>query len=1255
MEYQFEGLGPDRFQQFCQALLAQLYPNVTCFPIAQPDGGRDAVVVFDEFASSSFSVFQVKYVRRPFAEAAPHQWLLDIIAQELPKIKELIPKGADKYYLLTNISGTAHLDAGSIDKVNALLQREIPISAECWWRDDLSRRLDSMPDLRWAYPELITGLDLLKQLIESGLTENIERRLGTIKAFVRDQYEIEKEVRFKQVELQNRLQDLFIDVPITLRDSGSDKARHLFHAILHRMTWEYYETEDTDPHTARTLYERDENSYLGAATFFLHPIVQKHIPVVVLEGAPGQGKSTITQYICQVHRMRLLSESADYEAISEQHKSASLRLPLRVDLRDLATWLSKKNPFSADETETPSSWHKSLEAFLAALITHHSGGIEFTAADLLAILRISAFLLVFDGLDEVADITKRQEVVDEISKGIHRLKENTSSLQVIITSRPAAFANSPGFSSKAIPHCQLESLTRNLITEYAERWLTAKKLQGPERAEVRKILKDKLDQPHLRDLAKNPMQLAILLSLIHNRGESLPDKRTELYDSYVELFFSREAQKSHVVREYRDLLINIHRYLAWVLQSEAEEGHHRGSISAERLGKILERYLAREGHDVNLSKKLFTGMVERVVALVSRVEGTYEFEVQPLREYFAARYLYETAPYSPPGSPKRGNILDRFDAISRDFYWLNVTRFYSGCFSIGELPSLAERLEELTREAGYRQTNHPRFLATTLLADWVFTQQPKSMKHVVALILDGLGLRLLLTTNNRRQRSAMPLVLPRQCGRDELITQCFSILSSNQVTDYVVDVIELIKMNTSPAEILDIWIKETLKATDQARTKWIEEGYFLGALSQIDQERLEEFISDDPDNILRLSWIFRARQFGFCESNESRFNKVVQLILDRRVSVVGNRRPESTVDLLAHVLDANRYAFAFFVRQPISLQEIWDSSRRFMPLNINESKDKLDYSLAQKCGELFQIAARESLRTTIEWSSEITPWNNLIEASRSIFGEQWINFHLANIASGIRSAKETCVEADELFNPKQPLTRRARYARLRAGNSKWWGHQFSSTSNYQQLAFGILILLTWGSAKTICDLVHSIEPILDNLPIEHWQALIRSIKQAKSHFSGTGRDNLMNIAVEDLPSSLTSRCAVALGLRVRAEGIHKIYLDHLATYNGNDPTIWGFSQRAALSLLREDPENWRTYLSAIEKSYVQGFISEGQFIAERLHKADFLSPEAAKLITENPNKYPSYLVILAESVARKEVADKIIPVGTIAKRDKWFD
>jgi predicted NACHT family NTPase len=71
--------------------------------------------------------------------------------------------------------------------------------------------------------------------------------------------------------------------------------------------------------------------------------------------------------------------------------------------------------------------------------------------------------------------------------------------------------------------------------------MDARTLSRKERAEFQSILDEKLNEPHLRDLARNPMQLTILLSLIHTEGAALPDKRTSLYGEYVRLFFAREA------------------------------------------------------------------------------------------------------------------------------------------------------------------------------------------------------------------------------------------------------------------------------------------------------------------------------------------------------------------------------------------------------------------------------------------------------------------------------------------------------------------------------------------------------------------------------------------------------------------------------------------------------------------------------------------------------------------------------------------
>jgi hypothetical protein len=292
----------------------------------------------------------------------------------------------------------------------------------------------------------------------------------------------------------------------------------------------------------------------------------------------------------------------------------------------------------------------------------------------------------------VADIALRNRIVAEVSEAAARLEENALSAQIVVTSRPAAFANSPGFPRDEWQHLQILPLSRQAIETYANKWLEGRSADAREKRDVLSLLNEKLGQPHVRDLARNPMQLAILLALISVQGASLPDKRTALYDKYIDVFLNRESEKSRVVRDYRELLVQIHRFLAWTLQAEAEtETSGAGRIAEGRLRETLRNLLESSGRSAQLVEELFSGMVQRVMALVSRVQGTFEFEVQPLREYFSARYLYDTAPYSPPGKEHQGTLPERFDAIARNFYWLNVHVSMRAVIARANSPPLSSR------------------------------------------------------------------------------------------------------------------------------------------------------------------------------------------------------------------------------------------------------------------------------------------------------------------------------------------------------------------------------------------------------------------------------------------------------------------------------------------------------------------------------------------------------------------------------------
>ncbi|WP_375435035.1 NACHT domain-containing protein [uncultured Hymenobacter sp.] len=767
MDYQLENLGPEEFQHLAQALLIREHPNVQCFPVAQPDGGRDATSIrfVQSLAKVRHSidsqeetiVYQIKFVRKPLAVTDAHAWLEDILKGEAKKIGKLIPQGVKQFILITNVPGTAHPGSGSIDKVAALLKLHMPCPAFVWWRNDINRRLDDAWNVKWSYPQVMTGPDIMRSLIENGMGEHKERRISTIKSFLVEQFLADEEVKFKQVELQNKLLDLFIDVPLV--ESTPEMRRYSYRSFGH----------------ARRAPIMDEEGFLseaevGASTMILGEMAQRLFPSIVLEGAPGQGKSTITQYVAQVYRMRLLEKDDELSKVEESHKNGKMYLPIKVDLRDLATWLSKKHPFDAtNELQVPDKWQKNLESFLVFLIGYYSGNADFNTTDFHAIARTSSILLLFDGLDEVAEISQRKDVVDEIVRGTKKLKEMAASLQTVVTSRPAAFANSPGMPRDSFTYFRLGSLTKPLINNYAEKWMKSRHLEGKEKADIRNILRHKLDEPHIKELARNPMQLSILLGLIRSRGASLPDKRTSLYEQYVELFFSRESEKSPIIRDHRDLIIELHQYVAWFLHSETQLKKGNGSISTENLKKLLIKYLQKEGRNEDLAEKLLSGMVERVVALVSRVQGTYEFEVQPLREFFAAKYLYESAAYSPAGDVKPGTKPDIFDAIAKDFHWLNVTRFFAGCYSKGELPSLIDRLQVLASLDEYKFLNHPRLLTAILLSDWVFSQNVRSVREAISLIIQGTGLRYFISSQRGQHPGDVALQLPNENGREELV------------------------------------------------------------------------------------------------------------------------------------------------------------------------------------------------------------------------------------------------------------------------------------------------------------------------------------------------------------------------------------------------------------------------------------------------------------------------------------------------------
>ncbi len=114
VRYRYEDLSDEEFQQLVQALLTHAYgPDVRAMPLGKADGGRDAL--------HHSVVYQVKFTNSPDKVRDPVGWLLRALDGESDKILALVARGARTYCLVTNVAGSANLDTGAIDRLDAEL------------------------------------------------------------------------------------------------------------------------------------------------------------------------------------------------------------------------------------------------------------------------------------------------------------------------------------------------------------------------------------------------------------------------------------------------------------------------------------------------------------------------------------------------------------------------------------------------------------------------------------------------------------------------------------------------------------------------------------------------------------------------------------------------------------------------------------------------------------------------------------------------------------------------------------------------------------------------------------------------------------------------------------------------------------------------------------------------------------------------------------------------------------------------------
>ncbi|WP_143254775.1 NACHT domain-containing protein [Amycolatopsis azurea] len=224
---------------------------------------------------------------------------------------------------------------------------------------------------------------------------------------------------------------------------------------------------------------------------------------LLVTGGPGQGKSTLS--------LRLTADVARcWQAIGDSPPPLQeIVVPLRLTARELAARLDL--PFFEALAETVRGEYGAL---LAATIQPDDLGERVGGC---------RWLLLVDGLDEVADTVQRDRLVSVLSTWA----SDSPDYRVVLTTRPIEGATLAPFQRIGSARYELLPFDEHALRRFAEHWFS----DSPGAAA--KFLRQ-LRKAHLDELVRVPL-LATIAAIIFEQFDDrpLPDNQYELYETYL--------------------------------------------------------------------------------------------------------------------------------------------------------------------------------------------------------------------------------------------------------------------------------------------------------------------------------------------------------------------------------------------------------------------------------------------------------------------------------------------------------------------------------------------------------------------------------------------------------------------------------------------------------------------------------------------------------------------------------------------------
>ncbi|HEX4402301.1 MAG TPA: hypothetical protein VHZ98_13335 [Galbitalea sp.] len=760
MKYNLEQLGPIGFQDLAAALTVTTFGAAVQVMGAGRDGGRDMYVngqlvwgVTDEQRAEvwdGYTVFQVKHkaelAARPDDNAS---WLWGQVRDELnrwadpTKARNPVP---DYLVFITNVALSPAPDSGGHDALNKSIEQYIAkladdsrdvsdadaaerqaklarLSRIKKWRFWDARQIQTLLDVndavRRSVPAFLTAADVFANLAEFTDKLPLDQLEPGLRAHARTALMGEGSIYFDEAgSAENAgfpVHEIATDLPVTY-DSGTQRGS-----------------------VVRYVLERAEHILKpGVAT-------QKAPRHLIVTGAPGNGKSTISKFLVQVFRAAMLNGAADLSTDQKRVISGTeaalkrfdctlpknRRWAMRIDLAQYA------EEGGLDEDSTLLRW-------IAQKVSARSNVGDVKPPALHSWMRQWPWFLVLDGLDEVTELNVRKRLIQQVTEFVNDAEAEDCDMFVLLTTRPVGYTEN--IAPSQFERIDLDYLEPAEAVRYGTLATQVRLRTDTERIEkVIRQLHEAAEDDALRNLLRTPLQVLILTIIVDGAGQLAPD-RYSLFWGHYDTVFKRERNKQgglhHLLREHEQQIQQLHERVGFELQVRSEVGERSyATLTLDELRNVAWQVLDTagfkpSGKDAELLDNIVTAATQRLVLIAPRGNDGYGFDVRSLQELMAAMQLT---------SGPLDEVVARLRIAAPSPHWRNTWIFAVGrLFSTPQdhqheaIVKLTESMDQdADRRLGGAVPIGPR-LALEIIDDGMARALPKRRERLIAH-----GLRIL--------------------------------------------------------------------------------------------------------------------------------------------------------------------------------------------------------------------------------------------------------------------------------------------------------------------------------------------------------------------------------------------------------------------------------------------------------------------------------------------------------------------------------